>query len=518
MALTTAQKRAKLAAIQAENKLLSGAIKRIAANRTADADDTRDTITRRAFPSASEAKKRILNNPAPGIRHGENSLSSRPYMFHRAAALASGALKPHEAKTEFEMSDRLRKAFHNRAPGWKDVPVRNGPEAVIAPLGAEFFYNGNEEKSIIDKEFAFEMKSLLSMPLNYDPEEHQWMVQKGLADANSLISMKSFGSGFTQKVGGSNQSFLQETLGGALVPFPEFGPLVPLLRNKSAVLASGAQIFPLPPSGRIAFPRQTGPTTAYHVGEGVAITQSSVATGQIEFAAKKIGAYLITNNELLRYGGPIVEQLFRNDMTITVTLQLDQDLMVGPGSDNVTQGLVGYSGVQSYNGTGSVSNTNGFTLSPQDIYLMEGQVQAANAIFEGWLIYPTLAAAIRAKRTSVLASGDGLGVFLWNWERTIADGVPIDFLGGHKVVLSANVPNNRVLGSGTNLTTLFGGMWSNIRVGMFGSIEFAMANQGDNTFPQDQTLVRAILSADGGPLNPGAFIYADTLLPTTVGL
>jgi HK97 family phage major capsid protein len=511
---------AKTQALKEELALLQKARKRIAAARR-EALPERQLVAGRG--SVATAKSRILGqNQAPAARAGEDTMGSRGYMFHKAAGLANGAIRPEDAQLEFNMSDRLKKSFRDHKGGWREATERDGintnKETIVSPLGMNFLYSEDSRLSCIDKELAFEVKSLLDTQPAYDPEYASWMVQKGLVNPALVTKTNQQWNdqGFTQKVGGSTQSFLQENLGGALVPFPEFGPLVPLLRNNSAVLASGAVIFPLPPSGRITFPRQTTPTTAYNVGEGANTTQSSVGTGQIEIAGKKIGAYIVTNNELLRFGGPIVEQLFRNDMMISISLLFDQNLMVGAGSENVTQGLVGYSGVQSFNGTGSATTTNGYTLAPGDPYTMIGNVEAANAKFEGWLIYPTLLRSMQAKRAGVAAVGDSGGLFLFDLTRGFEDGKQIDYLAGFKVVNSSNVPNGRVKSSGTNLTVLFGGMWSNMRIGMFGSIEFAMANQGA-IFQADQTAVRAIMTADGAPLNPGAFIYADQLLPTTIG-
>lgn len=445
---------------------------------------------------------------APNIRRGENTMTSRGYSFARAAALVTRGIEPESATVEIEVGQMLTKAMRG-CPGFTPAKATN---RIMAPLDPGYLLGNDDQIGIIDQRTAKSLSAcMFAGTSGFDPDEAAWVSRKlGVADTTKAYQPD------TQKVGGSNQSWIQQNLGGSLIPFPEMGPLIPLLRNKNALMTAGAQVIPLPPQGRISFPRQTSPSTTYHVGEGFKITQASVGTDQFTLSAKKIGALIITNNELIRYGGPVVEQMFRNDMTISLGLQLDYDLLQAEGSDNVPAGLIGYPGVTVFTPTGVA--TNGNTLAPGDIYSFIAQIRANNATFEGWIMRPELLYAMVGKRASVLAAGDNLGLFLFDILRDFDQNGNIRHkLGAYTVTDTANAPANRVKGSGTNLTTLYGGMWSDYRIGIYGAIEIATADQGDNLFPQDQTMVRAILSADGGPWHPGAFGYADTLLPTTVG-
>lgn len=482
------------------------AIKRLEAKKRErrGGGDTSKSALSRQTPNRTD----ILGSPfgVPYTRKGEDSLTSRGYEFSRLAALAAGMIGPEHCQVELAVARHLDDAMR-KCPGFK--PTR---KSIIAPLSPGLMM-GHGDHAVLSTSVGGEIsKKMWETTAKFDPQEAEWLSRKfGVPNTTKDWTPD------TQKVGGSNQSWLQQNLGGAVVPFPEMGPLIPLLRNKNALMTAGAQVIPLPPSGRIAFPRQTGPTTTYHVGEGNKITQSNVTTDQFTLSAKKIGAYIITNNELIRYGGPIVEQMFRNDMTISLGLQLDFDCLQGEGSDNVVAGLIGYPGVTTF--TPTTVATNGNTLAPQDIYTFIGQIRANNANFEGWIIRPELLYAMVGKRASVLASGDNLGLFLFDILRGFNKRTQSEsyFLGGAEVTDSANVPANRVKGNASNLTALYGGMWSDYRIGIYGTIEIATADQGDNIFPQDQTAIRAILSADGGPWHPGAFGVADTLLLSTIG-
>lgn len=437
----------------------------------------------------------------PFIRKGESVMSSRGYSYARLAGLKMKVFEEDQCKEEVQVSKRLKEAMRE-CSGFRSLETAGSH---MAPLDPAFMLG---EYPIIDSSYALELKSMMwaGVANGDDPEQAMELTRKAGVVYNPD----------TQKVGGTTQSAIQQNLGGALVPFPELGPLIPLLRNRNAIMSAGAQVFPLPPSGRIAFPRQSSPVSTYHVGESVKITQSNVGTDQLTLVAKKIGAYLITNNELIRYGGPIVEQMFRNDMTISLGLQLDFDLLQAEGSDNVSAGLIGYPGVVTFIPT--TIGAAGNTMAPQDIYTWIGQIRANNGMFEGWIIRPELLYAMVGKRASVLGGGDQLGLFLFDLIREFdaASKTAQYYLGGYKVIDTPNVPANRSKGGATTLTAAYGGQWSDYKLGIYGTIEFATATQGDNLFPQDQTGVRAILAADGGPQHPGVFGVADQLLLSTV--
>lgn len=452
----------------------------------------------------------VLGGPhdgrAPAARIGEDIMGSRGYEFHRLAALQLGWLQPGECKIELETKDFMDRTLRSRSPGW--TPAARG---VVAPFAPGLFRGSAEGEIFSAQEVGGMVQKMLQGTASFDPDEATWLTTK----AGVVNTTKQYNP---DTVRTTNQSWQIASTGGALVPFPEMGPLIPLFRNKNAAMNAGATVMPMPPMGRLAFPRQTTASVAGNVGEGIAVPNTSVGTDQLTLSSKKIGAYIQLNNELIRYGGPVVEQLFRNDLTISLSLKMDYDILQGAGSATVIAGLLGYPGVQSFNGTGSGATTNGYTLAPQDIYTMIANVYAANAEFEAWIIRPELWGYIQGKRTSVLTTGDGLGMFLFAWNRGFdSQGVTVDQLGGtYRVVRTAQVPVNRVKSAGTNLTALYGGMFSNLYIALYGTVEFATSEQGAG-FTTDQTLIRAILSGDAGPRNPGAFIVADQLLPTTVG-
>ena len=66
---------------------------------------------------------------------------------------------------------------------------------------------------------------------------------------------------------------ISDIAGGSLVGFPMLGELIDLQRNLEVFAAAAAGIA-LPPNGRLQFPKLTGGSTAYWVGESLAVTES----------------------------------------------------------------------------------------------------------------------------------------------------------------------------------------------------------------------------------------------------
>jgi HK97 family phage major capsid protein len=85
-------------------------------------------------------------------------------------------------------------------------------------------------------------------------------------------------------------------------------------------------------------------------------------------------------------------------------------------------------------------------------------------------------------------------------------------LCGYPLIKSTQVSNARVKGSGTNLTYILGGDFSDYVLAMGGVIEFAVSPYGDTAFSQDQTVIRAIQYVDGAPRHENSFVYVDNLL------
>lgn len=444
---------------------------------------------------------RLSKTPAPGtsrpddvfsIRTGEDSMSSRGYSFAKMIGVLSGAIQPEEAKIEIhEVHDKLNDALvNNRDEGY--IYAGRGYTGVnrfLAPLSTKFLPTG-----WVDQNLRRDIKAMVSAG----------------TDGADLDEMRQIKFKQLQRMGYDRKtlSWLTETLGGALVAPPEMGELIELLRNKEALVNAGAKVVPLPPQGRLKYPRQTAASLTYWVGENSPISASDINTGEVTLQAKKLAVLIRAPNELIRFASPAAEALLRDDMTKSLALGLDLAGLEGAGGDNRPRGLQNFQNITTI--TSSDARTNGDALVGKDVYRMIAAVEEANAEFEGFIMRPKTLYKFYQLRADAVGQGDGAGPFLFNMIREAGDGVGAT-IAGHPVTKSTQVSQVRTKGTSSTLTSIYGGMWSDMLIGMFGAIEFASTTMGDTAFQNDQVWIRGILSADIAARHEASFVFLDNL-------
>ncbi|MCC6425106.1 MAG: phage major capsid protein [Phycisphaerales bacterium] len=447
-----------------------------------------DVVTKlKSMPApGTPSKDAVLG--APWARHGEDAMSSRGFSFMKMLGVLTGAIGPEHAKIETDIHARLHKCYAGDL-GKDGYEYAGRGLKFLAPLATSYMH-----EDVVPTNFRREMKGLVTHGVGgADQDEMAWIRRQ---------QYKALGYG--QK----DMSWLSELRGGALVAPPEMGELIELLRNKEALVNAGARTVPLPPQGRMKYPRQTTASLTYWVGENLPITASDIGTGEVTLQAKKLAVMIKAPNELIRFASPAAEALMRDDMTKSLALGLDLAGLEGLGGDTRPLGVIYQNGIQTV--SSSSQGADGDALVGKDIYRMVAAVEEANAEFEGWIMRPKTLYRYYQLRADAVAQGDGQGVWLFNLIREAGDGVK-PMLAGYPVTKSTQVSGTQTKGAGTNLTYILGGMWSDMLIGMFGAIEFAATTMGDTAFTNDQTWVRGILSADIALRHPAAFVYCPQL-------
>ncbi len=430
------------------------------------------------------------------VRVGEDINSSRGFSFMKMLGLISGQIEPEKCKIEIDMHNRLNQAFvkNYHAPyeyrGAGQTGMVGGK--FLAPLASSFFPD-----DLVNREFRNEMRERVSAGTEgADIDETGWIRRK--------MMEKHYGG----SVGAKTLSWLNELTGGALVAPPEMGELIELLRNKEALVNAGARVVPLPPQGRIKYPRQTAASSTYWVGENAPISASDIGTGEVTLQAKKLTVLIKAPNELIRFASPAAEALMRDDMTKSLALGLDLAGLEGFGGDTRPLGIINMQNITRL--TSSVPGANGDQLVGQDIYRMIAAVEEGNSEFESFVMRPKTLYKYYQLRADSVAQGDSAGPYLFNLIREAGDGTK-PTLGGYPVVKSTQVSQVRSKGDSSNLTYVLGGMFSDLLIGMFGAIEFAATTLGDTAFTNDQTWIRGILSADIQARHEISFVLLDNL-------
>ena len=429
----------------------------------------------------------------PNARYGEDPLTSRGFSFMKMLGLITQAQNKEQAKIEWDIHDRLTKCLEGQGYEWKGGGV-TGVNRFLAPLSTSFLVNDS-----VGQQFRYEMKQLVSAGVDgADPDHMKWIRTKQLENRGI--------------VGNKALSWLNELTGGALVAPPEMGELIELLRNKEALVNAGARVVPLPPQGRMKYPRQTAASNTYWVGESAPIPDSNLGTGEVTLQAKKLAVRIIAPNELIRFASPAAEALMRDDMTKSLALGLDLAGLEGLGGDHRPRGIIRMPNINTINST--TQGANGDNVVGVDVYRMIAAVEESNAEFEGFIMRPKTLYKFYQLRSDAVSQGDAAGPFLFNLIREASDGVAQPTLAGFPITKSTQISQSRAKGTATNLTYIVGGMWSDLLIGMFGAIEFAATTMGDTAFTNDQTWVRGILSADIQARHEAAFVFLDNLSTT----
>jgi HK97 family phage major capsid protein len=444
----------------------------------------------------------LIVNGAPAIRKGEDTMSSRPFRLVNLLGAQAGQILPENAQLEINLVSGFKKALEDTHM----MPNAYSPNSLLYPGSRELL----PDVAAYHKATGDILEACTASMA--DPDETLWTAKR----LDKIMIQK----GYEPRYEKTAQSYLSDNLGGSLVAPPVQGEVIPLMRNQSAVDRAGGRMVPLPPQGKWVAPRQTGPSTGYWIGENTDITESNVTTGSVSMQAKKLAALIRVPNELFKYASGATDTLLREDMAKTLALGYDYAVLYGAGGGNQPRGLASYTGtneVLDYAATTTPApagiDTNGNTLQPQDGYRMAGYIEDRNFDLNSykWIMRPRMWSAIASFRSDSVTTGDQAGVFVQALTRMLADPIKSKWCD-YEVVRSSQLPNNLTKAGGTGLTQIWGGIWSELLLGMYGAIEFLASNMGDTSLIRDQTLIRAILHCDSVPRYSGAFVQYSSLI------
>jgi hypothetical protein len=211
--------------------------------------------------------------PAPVARRvpwataGPVCQDSAGYSVLKAAAFALGFVGPEFAKEEIHTHNQLRDLYQ----GYGFLP-HHGQQSFLVPLASAHLPAFEPQGNKLRDELRQKMTAQAG---KYDPDEADWIGRR---------------AGLRRKALGTDVED-----GGILIPPAMLGELIDLQRNFEAFAAAGAREVALPPNGRIQFPKLSGASSAYWVGEASAITESQPSTDSLSLQAKKLGVFVKLN-------------------------------------------------------------------------------------------------------------------------------------------------------------------------------------------------------------------------------
>lgn len=237
------------------------------------------------------------------------------------------------------------------------------------------------------------------------------------------------------------------------------GSFIEMLRNSMMVRQMGCRVM-AGLVGDIAIPRQTGGATAYWLTEDANATGSIQTFDQLTMTPKTVAGMTEVTRKLLQQSSIDVEALVRQDLATTLALAMDVTALHSDGTGNKPKGITGTSGIA----TVAIGATGG-APTYEHIVKMETEVAIDNALF-GSVGYLTNAKVRgKLKTTFINTTGGETPV----WQRGMGDGW--GELNGYRAGVSNQVKSDLTKSSGSALSAIFFGNWSDLVIGMWGGLD-----------------------------------------------
>lgn len=262
---------------------------------------------------------------------------------------------------------------------------------------------------------------------------------------------------------------------GANIVETSLGSFIDLLRNKMVMAQAGATILS-GLRGNLALPKANVGATAYWVDEVTGVSASDPKMTQVTFTPKTVGTYVDATRQLVMQSSLDVENYLRNELTKTLSIELDRVGLYGNTSLGQPKGIVFATGLNTVD-----IPANAPTYG--NVWSMISAVESDNAL-EGTLAFlasPTIRAAMA---TTTVDSGSGRFIY------------ELGQVAGYRVLSSNQVTS----------TDLFFGDFSSAVYALWGGLDLvvdtaALATSGG-------IRVIALQSADFNVKHGQSFCYA----------
>jgi HK97 family phage major capsid protein len=241
--------------------------------------------------------------------------------------------------------------------------------------------------------------------------------------------------------------------GGALVATElQTGSFIDLLRNRLAITNAGATVL-TGLEGNLAIPRQTGGASAFWVAENGTISESSATFDQLTMSPKTVGALTELSRRALLQPSVNMEAFIQNELIKTLALEIDRAALNGSGSSNQPRGILQTAGIGAV-----IGGTNGAAINWGHVVDLETAIADENADIATMRYLTNARVRGKLKKTEIVANS---GNFIWTG----------DSLNGYPTIVSNQVPKNGTKGTGTNLSTMVFGDFSQLILGFWSGLD-----------------------------------------------
>ena len=208
--------------------------------------------------------------------------------------------------------------------------------------------------------------------------------------------------------------------------------------------------------GDVAIPKLSASVTnSAFVAEGAAPSEGAATFSQVTMSPKTLAAYVDVSRRLTQQSDPSVEQVLRNDIINTFARRID-DAAIEGGATN------GPSGIIANAGTNVVAmGTNGAAITYAKVVELMKAVEEDNAVINSsaFLTNPKVIAALR---TTARQANGVEGNFIMDANQSIL---------GTNVASSTIVPSDLAKGTGSNLSAMVYGDFSQVMIGFWSGVD-----------------------------------------------
>ena len=256
---------------------------------------------------------------------------------------------------------------------------------------------------------------------------------------------------------------------------------IDLLRNALVMRRLGARVI-TGLVGNLDIPKLKTSSTAGWVAENSALTPSDMEFDKVSMTPKHAGAITELSRNMLLQTSPDVEQLARDDFAKILAEAVDVVAIQGGGS-NEPDGILETTGI------GDVAlGAAGGTLSVDKVIDLENEVEIDNAVGQAFLTNFKV-----KKAASKLKDGEGQYFGL--------DKV----FQGYQRAFSNLVPSNLTKTTGSNLSALIFGDFSDLIMGYWSEFDLLVNPYESTAYAKGNVQVRGMLTMDLAVRHPESF-------------
>lgn len=241
--------------------------------------------------------------------------------------------------------------------------------------------------------------------------------------------------------------------------------------------------------GNVEIPRQVTSSTAQHVAEDAALTETDPTIDDVTLAPTTVGALTSFSRRTLINAVPSVEALVRADLAAVIASAIDFQALLGDGTLNTPTGVGSEPGISTFSLAGP-------TWAQVLAAIATIESDNANIGAMGWAMNPDAVAKLRA--TTKVSTDAGAG-FLADSPTSMA---------GFTIASTSAIPQIVAV---PNTHQVFFGAWSQLLIGFWSGVDVLANPFSDTSFTRGRVQVRAMRDYDVAVRHAQSFARATDL-------